>query len=79
MKRIQIGATIQPLRLNNSLDLAGNKGGTGADILLVVGVLRGDDGGAIADLVARVADDLDLGGGDGADGVAVVRVAKDED
>lgn len=42
-------------------------------------MVRSDDDTTVADVVTVVADDLDLGGGDVADGLAVEWVAEDED
>jgi hypothetical protein len=57
-------------------NLPRNKGRGGGSIDLVVPVLRRDDDAVVADVVALVADDEDLGGGDAAKGLVAVCIAE---
>jgi hypothetical protein len=61
------------------LDLASDESARGADVPLVGQVRNGDAGAALADVVAVVADGEDLGGGDGAEGLALLWVAEEDD
>ena len=63
----------------HSRNLASNECSSSGSILLVVPVLSGDDDTIVADVVAFVADDEDLGGSDGAEGLAALWVAEDDD
>lgn len=57
-------------------NLARNKGSGGGSIDLIVPVLRRDGDAVVADVVALVADDEDLGGGDAAKGLVAVCIAE---
>lgn len=57
---------------------ASNESSSGGGVVLVVGVVIGNDEATVADVVTRVANNLNLGGGDLADALAIKRVAEDE-
>jgi hypothetical protein len=61
------------------LDLASNESARGGDILLISKMGNSNAASALADVVAVVADGEDLGGGDGAEGLAALWVAEDND
>jgi hypothetical protein len=58
---------------------ASNESSGSGSVLLVIPVRRSDDDSIVADVVALVADDLDLGGGDQTESLVTVCVAKGND
>ena len=61
-----------------SRNLASNECSSSGSILLVVPVLSGNDDTVVADVVAFVADDEDLGGSDATKGLITVGVTKSD-
>jgi hypothetical protein len=59
--------------------LSSDKRRGGSGVVLVVEMGGGDAGSSLADVVAGVADGADLGGGDGAKGLAALGVTEDDD
>lgn len=60
-------------------DKASNKSGGSGSVLLVVPVRRSDDDSVVADVVAVVAENLDLGSGDDTESLVAVCIAKGND
>ena len=61
-----------------SRNLASNECSSSGSILLVVPVLSGNDDTVVADVVAVVADDEDLGGSDAAKGLVTVGITESD-
>jgi len=65
--------------LMNLSNPGSNKRSSGRSIDLVVPVLRGDDDSIIADVVALMADNEDLGGSDEAEALVAIGITKGDD